>query len=298
MLLSAPAYPVFGTVEEAVASLEHRFGPCSKRWGYHDDHGDPMGLILRWDEPGGKKIRPVSRTAGGWVQAGMDTPRPLYRLVELRQRRDERVYVVEGEKAADAATGLGLLATTSPHGSGSARQADWTPLAGRDVVILPDNDDAGRRYAEDVTAILRGLVPPAQVRVAALPELGPGGDIYDWIEQHDGVESPVLRERLEKLVAAASEGPEAGGGRREDCPSGLPPAACGPSSSPILTCLADVEETEVRWLWPGRVALGASPCWSAGRARASPSSRPTWPHGSRAACPGRMARPVPQAPSC
>jgi len=26
--------------------------------------------------------------------------------------------------------------------------------------------------------------------------------------------------------------------------------------TPVLTCLADVEETQVRWLWPGRVALG------------------------------------------
>ena len=57
----------------------------------------------------------------------------------------------------DRITALGLLATTSAGGSQAARLTDWTPLAGRRVVLLPDNDDAGRKYAEAVGDILEDL---------------------------------------------------------------------------------------------------------------------------------------------
>jgi len=69
--------------------------------------------------------------------------------------------------------GLGLLATTSPHGSKSAGKADWTPLAGREVIILPDADDAGEGYAEDVSAILTTLTPTPKVRVVRLCDAWP-----------------------------------------------------------------------------------------------------------------------------
>ena len=47
------------------------------------------------------------------------------------------------KKAADAARSIGLAATTSPHGPRSAGKADWSPLAGKEVIILPDNDQPG-----------------------------------------------------------------------------------------------------------------------------------------------------------
>jgi len=248
---------VYATSDEAVAELERRMGPASRTWVYHDECEDAAGLILRWDREGGKEIRPVSRTREGWVLGGMPTPRPLYRLVELLKRREERVYVTEGEKAADAAGTLGLLATTSPHGAQSAAKADWRALAGRDVAILPDNDDAGRRYADDVARILLGLEPPATVRIVALPEIGAGGDLYDWLEHRDEVEPHTLRERLEKLVEAAEEV------TRDRCPVTRGTSdqsrvtSDGPRSCvPVLTCVDDVEETAIRWLWPRRVPLG------------------------------------------
>jgi len=280
---------IYATSDQAVAELERRMGPASKIWTYHDDYEDPVGLILRWDREGGKEIRPVSRTLEGWVLGGMPTPRPLYRLVELLKRTDERVYVAEGEKAADAAGSLGLLATTSPHGAHSAAKADWRPLAGRDVAILPDNDDPGRRYADEVAKILLGLQPPATVRIVALPEIQAGEDIYDWLERRDAVEPAALRERLETLVDATAVRsvpvraylPEEATQRNQEkitpcgvttnkiTPCGvstneIPPCgvstngsrATGHDSCPVLTCVADVEETAIRWLWPGRVPLG------------------------------------------
>lgn len=124
-------------------------------WTDHDADGEPVGIVLRWDLPDGKKnIRPVSRHADGWRLSGMPDTRPLYRLPELANA--DRVFVCEEEKAADAARSIGLTATTSAHGSSSAKQTDWGPLAGKAVVILADHDAPGRQYAATVADILRG----------------------------------------------------------------------------------------------------------------------------------------------
>ena len=137
----------FKTAREAVASLERQHGKRSRLWTYHDAEGNPVGLVVRWDGDNGKDIRPVSRNSSNrWVSGGMAEPRPLYGLPELLGKPD-RVFVCEGEKSADAARGVGLLATTSPHGSKSAAKTDWSPLAGWEVVIIPDADGAGERRA-------------------------------------------------------------------------------------------------------------------------------------------------------
>src|ERR1022692_1912389 len=91
----------FPSAAEAVADLENRLGPRSAWWIYHDAEEHPVGVIVRWDKAGGKDIRPVAKIGAGWVHVGMPTPRPLYRLPELL-RSTGPVYVVEGEKAAEA----------------------------------------------------------------------------------------------------------------------------------------------------------------------------------------------------
>jgi len=139
-----------------VASIEKRHGPRSATWTYHNAAGEPVGLVVRWNTPTGKDVLPVSLRAdgSGWIIGGMPTPRPLYALPDLlKTPAGSRVYATEGEKAADAARAVGLTATTSPHGAKAAKGSDWFPLVGREVVILPDHDDAGERYADDVTRL-------------------------------------------------------------------------------------------------------------------------------------------------
>ncbi len=171
---------IYTKAQDAVDHLERRNGSRTEMWTYHDAQGEPVGLVLRWDRPGGgKDIRPVSRNGTGWTIGGMPRPRPLYRLPELRAAG--RVYVCEGEKAADAVRSLGLISTTSPHGSKSAGKTDWSILAGKDVVVLPDNDDAGEEYAQSVEKILASLNPPPSVRIVNLPGLPPGGDAVEFV---------------------------------------------------------------------------------------------------------------------
>lgn len=246
---------------DAVDALKRRLGPSSYRWTYCDAAGDPVGLIVRWDRPEGKTIRPIYRGPDGrWRIGGMPRPRPLYELPALLARPDETVYVAEGEKAATAAEWLGLLGTTSPHGSNGAAMADWRPLAGRDVVLLPDNDPAGRRYAETVASILLRLEPAARVRIVELPGLGPGGDLFDWFNAGDSVAE--RQSTLAALVEAAAVC-RVPAGANSPVPAGADTysplrAANGgvATSEPILQCFADVPPSLVRWLWPGRIAMG------------------------------------------
>jgi hypothetical protein len=234
----------FASASEAIATLERQLGTKSATWTYHDTVGDPVGVVVRWETPSGKAIRPVARVGDNWRIGAMSEPRPLYRLAEVSNA--QRVIVTEGEKCADAACTLGFVATTSAGGSQAANKTDWRPLAGKDVIILPDNDEPGRRYAETVAGILAKLTPATFVRVVALPRLPVGGDIVDWIDGHgDAAEPDGMREEIEALARAVQLWrPKSN------------PTETGIRYEPDIVCLADVEPQTVPWLWPGRIPLG------------------------------------------
>lgn len=196
----------FPTAIEAIKELERSRGARDAIWEYHNAVNELVGMVVRWDLPGGKKyIRPVSLTSSGWMIRGMVDPHPLYCLPDLLKRNEERVYVCEGERAVDATRSLGLLATTSPHGANSAAKADWSPMSGRDVVILPDHDDAGEQYATDV-AQLATKAGAKSVRIARLvdvwADLPKGGDMADLVE-HRGADLDAIRAEVEALADVA-----------------------------------------------------------------------------------------------
>jgi hypothetical protein len=246
----------FPTAREAVADLERRHGPRAAVWTYHNAAGEPVGLVVRWnvqadptdpESKPSKRMLPVSKTVKGWANVGMPTPHLLYRLPDLLATpAGSRVFVVEGEKAADAAREVGLTATTSPHGSKSAGKADWSPVAGRDVVILPDHDDAGERYGADVVR-LATAAGAKSVRIVRLVELWAdmpeGGDMADLVERTGGDADALekLRGEVEELADKAD-------------PLEATPAPI--DGAPVIVRLSDVKPEPVAWLWPGRIALG------------------------------------------
>jgi hypothetical protein len=209
---SKPAGKTFTTAAEAVAELERQYGRRANLWTYYGADMEPAGLVIRWDTPTGKTIRPVSKTPAGWIIGGMSEPRPLYGLPDLAAAG--RVVICEGEKAADAARGLGLVATTSAGGSQAADKTDWRPLAGKEAWIMPDNDAPGRKYAETVAGILSRLTPPPTVRVIDLAEHAPtlpeGGDLADVVADErwcgmplgDAAEPEAMRAEIETLAQA------------------------------------------------------------------------------------------------
>jgi hypothetical protein len=156
---------------------------------YTDRDGKPLYWRIRAKNAAGDKwIRPMKLNGAGYVlgePAADEHPngKPLYRLHDLAARPDDAVIVTEGEHKADLLAALGLLATTS-GAADSAGKADWQPVAGRDVLIWPDHDDAGRRYAQAVAAVLMPLGCAVRVFDVAALGLQAKGDVADWLAAH------------------------------------------------------------------------------------------------------------------
>jgi hypothetical protein len=198
------ASKAYATPAAAQKAYERTLGKPATVHEYHDEQGVHVGSVIRWNNPDGKKdkIRPVGRYADGWRLEAMPEPRPLLDRQAIVEASN-RVYVVEGEKCVDAAKRLGLLATTSAGGSNAASKTDWSPLAGRDVVILPDADAAGRKYADEVAAILHELDPPAVVRIVDLaPDADDGSDVADLATPARCLGEPV-GEHIKRLADEA-----------------------------------------------------------------------------------------------
>ncbi len=118
-------------------------GPVTAKWDYLDEAGRLIACVYRYDPPGGKQFRPWDVTAR---KARAPDPRPLYNRPGIETASD--VVLVEGEKAAAALIGQGLCATTAMNGaSAPVEKTDWSPLKARRVVVWPDHDEPGWRYA-------------------------------------------------------------------------------------------------------------------------------------------------------
>ena len=209
---------------------------------YQDADGNPLLWRIRCDHPTeGKWMRPMRITGSGYEIGEPASPpggRALYRLPELlASAKSEPVWIVEGEKTAEALAALGLVVTTSGSSS-SAAAADWSPLKGRRAVLWPDNDLAGAKYAEAVTGRLRALAVPCEIvdiRSLGLPEKG---DCVDWLAANSGAN----RNDVDALP-------------RNPAPAAKPaPKSVGPQL--ILTRGCDVQPVSVDWIWNGWLAAG------------------------------------------
>jgi putative DNA primase/helicase len=168
-------------------------------YDYHDAAGQLVYQVVRYYR-GGQKLfyqrRPDGK--GGWIKSLKGVHRLLYRLPEVLQAiaAGERIYIVEGEKDVETLRLHGLTATTNTGGAGKWGKLESALLAGAELVILPDNDQAGQDHAADVVRKVHGTA--RSVRIVDLPGLPSKGDVSDWLNAGHTVAE------LEQLVAAAA----------------------------------------------------------------------------------------------
>lgn len=149
---------------------------------YTDERGELLYQVLRYEPKDFRQRRPDPNREGAWLWSLQGVRRVLYRFPEVAAAVAENrgVFLVEGEKDADALARLGIVATTNAGGA-DKWSADYTEaLSGAHVVILPDNDDAGRKHARRAGADLDGRAKT--LRVLELPGLPPKGDVSDWLK--------------------------------------------------------------------------------------------------------------------
>jgi len=125
---------------------------------YRDAEGRLLGYVLRCEfvEQSSQKLKKwtpqVTWCVGPdgqqrWCLVKFPTPRPLCGLDALAAKPDAPVLIPEGEKcrAAGAGAWAGYAALTWAGGGNAVGKSDWSPVAGRDVVLWPDADPAGRK---------------------------------------------------------------------------------------------------------------------------------------------------------
>lgn len=133
-----------------------------------------------------KLVRPFWHNGTRWThgEPKQDGGKLLYGVPDLAAYAEAAVFIVEGEQKADALTkiGTGRFVGVTSGGATSAGGADWSPLAGRHVLLWPDHDAPGAKYADEVAAKLDGQgcsVERLDVAAMGLPN---AGDVMDWIE--------------------------------------------------------------------------------------------------------------------
>jgi KaiC/GvpD/RAD55 family RecA-like ATPase len=161
------------------------------RYQYVDASGTLAYEVVRLPAKQFRARRPTDD--GSWTWDVPEDLRVPYRLPEVLQA--SQVFIVEGEKDADTLANHGYVATTNPFGAGKWRSQYNPHFSGRNVIIVPDNDEPGRKHAEAVRQQLEPVA--ASVRILTLAGAVPEkGDVSDLIDA-DGIASFVrLLERL------------------------------------------------------------------------------------------------------
>jgi hypothetical protein len=133
------------------------------------------------------------------LAAGLGDIEPiLFGLPILREAIATGKPVIHTEGCKDALTTqrqLGMAGVTS--GSCTSWKSEFVQdyEGAEEVWIVPDNDDEGRAYAQQIAQDLAGVVPT--IKIVDLPGLPEKGDLTDWMD------AGHTKEELLELVATA-----------------------------------------------------------------------------------------------
>lgn len=194
--------------EPVKGALAHKvLGEPVGFWRYVTADGSLVGYTCRYQGQDGQKvITPWAYVENkGWTSTGLPKPWPLYNLLELGKRPKDPVLIVEGEKTADAATRLfpGAVVVSLHFGSVGVPSADLIPLTNRTVMILPDSDEPGQKFAVKLEASLKGIVK--QVQQVTLPEEIPITVSGGWDVADGGPHLETVVQLVEEMLVPEDE---------------------------------------------------------------------------------------------
>jgi hypothetical protein len=190
-------------------------------YDYVDAHGVLVHQTVRLIPKAFRQRRPDPVTPGAWIWNLEGVEPVLYHLPQVTEaiQRDEPIYVVEGEKDAEALRALGLTATCNAMGAGKWRPRYSAALRGASVVVLPDNDPPGHQHAREICTVLAGIA--GRCKIVPLHTDTLHSDVSDWL--HAGGTRTELEAHVEEVPWET--GPNAQG---QDAPSQTAPSALDP----------------------------------------------------------------------
>jgi hypothetical protein len=192
-------------------------------YDYVDEHRALLHQTVRYEPKAFRQRRPDPDNAGRWIWNLRGIRTVLYRLPDLlaAMANGDTIYIAEGEKDADNLRALGFIATTNPMGAGKWQAEYSEVLRGASVVVISDNDQAGRNHAEQVARSLNGVAKRVHVLDISKiwPECPEHGDISNWMKEGGGT-----IEKLKEIVYALPDwqpmsAPSDDGGEHDAAPS-------------------------------------------------------------------------------
>ncbi len=200
---------------------------------------------INYDD-GSKRIIQHHNNGLGWVRGAPEELVVPYKYRDWRNAPS--VILVEGETCVHALVARGILATTTHGGASAWRSHAAQCFEGKDVIILPDNDSPGQKYASRAYA---DIAPVAKsVKIINLPGLRTKGDVVDWFKA--GKTPDDLRKLI--LSDVKSDGPVDGDyaefkaffnrhlkGARKDIVSGRFLTRDGPQWQPVLAQIESIK---------------------------------------------------------
>jgi hypothetical protein len=171
-------------------------GELEEKYYYPNLDGEVVFEVWRYDP---KDFRP--HLPNGKAGLPDESQLVVYRLPEVTEAiaSGHTIYICEGEKDANAAVAIGLDATCNQGGTGGGWRDQYNEtFRSADVIVVPHNDDAGRKHAEKIAKSLTGVA--ARIGILKLWESWEKcpvkGDFYDWRQ------AGHTREQFDALVDA------------------------------------------------------------------------------------------------
>ena len=185
---------------------------------YSDMKGNPIALVARKNLPDGKKQFFYNMLAINnqtkkveVIKNGPDEPKPLYVCNGSKPDEIDTLHIYEGEKTCEAGHHIfkhkeNVLHITWGFGSGGQNKADWKSLSKytfKEIVLFPDNDDAGLKAMRNVSTTLFSLGHPIinTLDVSSFPKK------WDVADIKDDKDLNKMMELYEKPVAVEKEEP-------------------------------------------------------------------------------------------
>lgn len=164
---------------------------------YSDENNKPLYKVMRF-EP--KNFIQAKYDNGNWIFKMTGVNYVPYNLPNVI--KSNIVYFVEGEKDANNLNSLGLVATTTAGGAASFKKraseyVKW--LKNKTVYIIPDNDKAGYKYAENIkNALLEQGTKDVKILelVREVPDLKEKEDISDVLLKYGKNKTVQILEEL------------------------------------------------------------------------------------------------------
>lgn len=189
----------------------------------HDTSGDTVYRYTNLEDetvfevvrrPGKKFLqrRPDPAKPGQYIWNLDDIDRVPYRWLQLDMTADEggTIFVVEGEKDADRLATSGLTATTSAGGAAWEWPDSWAEhfRGAGEVIVLADNDLAGRKAALQRAQVVARTVSDVKVLLEWPSDVPEKGDVSDYLNRHTaedlwklGGTAPPVEQAAEDLAA-------------------------------------------------------------------------------------------------